>query len=146
MLPWRRWGAPQVGGQPPDKTWGPWRPSLEHFQVDVSFETPLPVITVTGELDASTAPVFSHALEAALGRAGDGLVVNLTATRYIDSSGIQSLLRLYHHTRRFGPKVMLVDRTDPVRKVFQLVGIGRLFPIHPDQETAFEAFRVLETQ
>ena len=49
--------------------------------MDVSFETPLPVIVVTGELDASTAPVFNHALEAALDRAGDGLVLNLTATR-----------------------------------------------------------------
>jgi anti-sigma B factor antagonist len=119
---------------------------LEHFQVDVSFETPLPVITVTGELDASTAPVFSHALEAALARASDGLVLNLTATRYIDSSGIQSLLRLYHHTRRFGPPVVLVDRVEPVRKVFQLVGMVRLFPIHVDQEAAFEALRGLKTQ
>jgi anti-sigma B factor antagonist len=119
---------------------------LEHFQVDVSFETPLPVVTITGELDASTAPVFNHALEAALDRASDGLVLNLTATRYLDSSGIQSLLRLYHHTRRYGPKVMLVDRVDPQRKVFQLVGIGRLFPIHVDLESAFEAFRGLKTQ
>jgi len=119
---------------------------LEHFQVDVSFETPLPVIVVTGELDASTAPVFNHALEAALDRAGDGLVLNLTATRYIDSTGIQSLLRLYHHTRRCGLRVMLVDRVDPLRKVFQLIGMARLFPIHLDQETAIEAFRVLKTQ
>jgi anti-anti-sigma factor len=119
---------------------------LEHFQVDVSFETPLPVITVTGELDASTAPVFNHALEAALDRAREGLILNLTATRYIDSTGIQSLLRLYHHTRRCGPRVMLVDRVDPLRKVFQLVGMARLFAIHMDQETAFEAFRVLKTQ
>jgi anti-sigma B factor antagonist len=119
---------------------------VEHFQVDVSFETPVPVITVTGELDASTAPVFNHALEAALDRAHDGLVLNLTATRYIDSAGIQSLLRLYHHARRCGLRVMLVDRVDPVRKVFQLVGMARLFPIHIDQETAFEAFRALKTQ
>jgi anti-sigma B factor antagonist len=139
-------GAPQVGGKPPNMAWGPWRPRLEHFQVDVSFETPLPVITVTGELDASTAPVFNHALEAALDRAREGLVLNLTATRYIDSTGIQSLLRLYHHTRRCGLRVMLVDRVDPLRKVFQLVGMARLFAIHLDQETAFEAFRVMKTQ
>ena len=119
---------------------------MEHFQVDVSFETPLPVITVTGELDASTAAVFSHAIEAELARAQEGLVLNLTATRYIDSSGIQSLLRLYHHTRRFGPPVMLVDRVDPPRKVFQLVGMARLFPIHADQEAAFDALRGLKTQ
>jgi anti-anti-sigma factor len=114
--------------------------------VDVTFETPLPVVTVTGELDASTAPVFAHALEAALERASDGLILNLTATRYIDSAGIQSLLRLHRHTRQCGPKVMLVDRVDPLRKVFLLVGMARLFSIHMDQETAFAAFRVLETQ
>jgi stage II sporulation protein AA (anti-sigma F factor antagonist) len=114
--------------------------------VDVSFETPLPVVTIIGELDASTAPVFNHALEAALDRASDGLILNLTATPYIDSTGIQSLLRLYHHTRRYGPQVMLVDRTDPPRKVFQLVGMSRLFPIHADQEAAFQALRVLKTQ
>ena len=114
--------------------------------MDVSFETPLPVITVTGELDASTAPVFCQAIEAALARASDGLVLNLTATRYIDSSGIQSLLRLYHHTRRFGPPVMLVDRVEPMRKVFQLVGMARLFPIHINQEDALEALRVMKTQ
>ena len=119
---------------------------MEHFQVDVSFETPHPVITVTGELDASTAPVFSHALESALDQAGDGLVVDLIGTQYIDSSGIQSLLRLYHHTRRFGPQVALVDRIDPMRKVFQLVGMARLFPIHTDQEAAFDALRALKTQ
>ena len=114
--------------------------------MDVSFETPVPVVTVTGELEASTTPVFNHALEAALDRAQEGLVLNLTATRYIDSTGIQSLLRLYHHTRRCGLRVVLVDRVDPLRKVFQLVGMGRLFPIHGDQEGAFEAFRVLKTQ
>jgi len=139
-------GAPQVGGLPSNKAWGPRRPRLQHFQVDVTFETPLPVVTVTGELDASTAPVLAHALEAALERASDGLVLDLTATRYIDSAGIQCLLRLHHHTRRYGPRVMLVDRVDPVRKVFLLVGMVRLFPIHGDQETAFAAFRVLKTQ
>ena len=41
---------------------------------------------------------------------------------------------------------VLVDRVDPVRKVFLLVGMARLFPIHTDQETAFAAFRVLKTQ
>jgi anti-sigma B factor antagonist len=139
-------GRHRSGARLQNMTWGPRRPRLEHFQVDVSFETPLPVITVTGELDASTAPVFNHALEAALDRAREGVILNLTATRYIDSTGIQSLLRLYHHTRRCGPRVMLVDRVDPLRKVFQLVGMARLFAIHMDQETAFEAFRVLKTQ
>jgi anti-sigma B factor antagonist len=119
---------------------------LQHFQVDVTFETPLPVLTVTGELDSSTVAVLAHALETTLERASDGLVLNLTGTRYIDSAGIQCLLRLHHRTRRFGPKVMLVDRMDPLRKIFVLVGMGRLFPIHVDQETAFAAFRVLETQ
>ena len=119
---------------------------MQHFQVDVTFETPLPVVTVTGELDASTAPVLAQALEATLERASDGLVLNLTATRYIDSAGIQCLLRLHHRTRQFGPRVMLVDQVDPLRKVFLLVGMARLFPIHLDQETAFAAFRVLKTQ
>jgi anti-sigma B factor antagonist len=119
---------------------------LQHFQVDVTFETPLPVVTVTGELDASTAPVFARALEAALEQASDGLVLNLSAAEYIDSSGIQSLLRLYHYTRRHGPTVMLVDRVEPLRKVFLLVGMARLFAIHGDQETAFTAFQELKTQ
>lgn len=114
--------------------------------MDVSFETPLPVVTVTGELDASTARVLTHALEAAMDRAHEGLVIDLVATQYIDSAGIQCLLRLYHHTRRCGLRVMLVDQVDPQRKVFRLVGMGRLFPIHMDQESAFEAFRLLKTQ
>ena len=52
-----------------------------------------PTLTVRGELDVATAPLLAGAVEQQLAMAPAVLVVDLTPTRFLDSSGARCLVR-----------------------------------------------------
>ena len=53
-----------------------------------------PALTVRGELDIATAPQLTEAAEALFAESPAALVVDLTPTDFLDSSGARSLFRL----------------------------------------------------
>ena len=57
---------------------------------------PHTVVGVTGELDVATASTMRDILLGLLNRGVDSLVVDLRGVTFIDSTGVGSLLRVYH--------------------------------------------------
>jgi anti-sigma B factor antagonist len=60
------------------------------FEVDVTRRGDADVATVRGELDIATAPQLASALEGTTGR----IVVDLTETSFLDSTGLRTLTTL----------------------------------------------------
>ena len=85
------------------------------------------VVGVTGELDVGTAAVLRDNLLALLNRGADSLVVDLRGVTFIDSTGVGSLLRLFHRQRLLGGQVHFVADQPAVLRVLDLMHLrGRL--------------------
>ncbi|WP_280432907.1 STAS domain-containing protein [Nocardia brasiliensis] len=66
---------------------------LPGFAVDVVSKGAAVVVVVAGEVDIYTAPRMAEALEQAVTHAPRPLVVDLSAVKFFDSSGLNVLLR-----------------------------------------------------
>lgn len=63
------------------------------FIVDVWADRDHVVVAPVGELDMATAPKLREAIEDLLGQGWDRLVIDLTGATFIDSTGLELLLR-----------------------------------------------------
>jgi anti-sigma B factor antagonist len=99
--------------------------ALPSFELTVERYDSVATVVVSGELDLATAPRLS----AAVAEHGDAklLVVDMTATTFIDSTGVRALLHADRRTLGSGSRLVVVTGDGAVRKVLELCGLdGRL--------------------
>jgi anti-anti-sigma factor len=90
-----------------------------------------PVLEVHGELDLLTAPELERAVETALGAAPAMLVVDLTPTTFLDSSGARQVARAARSALRAGSDARVVCPKDnrTVRLVIDMLELHSLVPV-----------------
>ncbi|MDT3399384.1 STAS domain-containing protein [Streptomyces sp. B1866] len=90
------------------------------------------LVEVHGEIDLSTAPELTAALDAATARARPDVVVDLRPVTFLDCSGLSALCRARHRALDRGGRLRLV-LDDPYRlRILRLAGLGGVFETHPD--------------
>ena len=95
------------------------------------------IVDVTGDIDMATSPGLRKTLLESLKRT-PRLVVNLREVRYVDSSGIASLVEVLKEARNTGKRLVLFGLNKAVREVLHLTRLTRIFDI---QDTEDEALR-----
>jgi anti-sigma B factor antagonist len=102
-------------------------------QFDVERTTVLgrPALTVRGELDIATAPRLAEAFESQLSQQPQSLVVDLTDTTFLDSSGARELARIARRAADDGVSLEVVcpRANRAVRLVVDLLELRALVPI-----------------
>jgi len=88
------------------------------------------VVAVAGELDLTTADELWHAIEAATRRA-NRLVIDLSNTTFIDSTGLSVLLRAHQQLGGTLDALTLRGPSTAARKVLDVSGISQLLTIEP---------------
>jgi anti-sigma B factor antagonist len=89
------------------------------------------VVTAAGEIDITNAESLRDALLSALNAGALGLVVNMTATTFLDSAGVTALVRASRRAAATEATVRLAVTAPSVLRVLNLVGIDRLIEVHP---------------
>jgi anti-anti-sigma factor len=101
------------------------------FEVQPAQASGHPVLRVQGELDMITAPALEEAVTAALGQSPPLLVLDLSPTTFLDSSGARQIARSARQAGRDGVAVQVVcpkaNRT--VRLVLDLLDLQALVPV-----------------
>ena len=64
------------------------------------------------------------------------MVVNLTQVRYIDSSGVASLVEGLKASRDLGSRFILFGLSPSAREVLQLSRLIKVFEVYDDEEQA----------
>jgi anti-sigma B factor antagonist len=90
-----------------------------------------PALTVRGELDLATVPDLATAVEDLFASAPSGVVLDLTPTRFLDSSGARGLMRCAKQAASAGITLHVIcpRSNSPVRLVIDLLELERLVPI-----------------
>ena len=101
------------------------------FRVEVSRQGESVVASVFGEIDLATAPALVTAVEGALATspATERVVVDLTEVTFLDSSGLNALVRLEKQLAERSVQLRIVSPSDRiVRYVFDLTDLAE--PLH----------------
>ena len=67
------------------------------------------------------------------------VIVNLSQVRYIDSSGVASLIEGLKASRDLGSRFILIGLSTSAREVLQLSRLTKVFEIYDDEEQALAA-------
>jgi len=98
------------------------------------------IVDVSGDIDLASSPEVRKAL---LHEVRDNrrprVVMNLREVRYIDSSGVASLVEGLKASRDIGSRFILVGLSGPAREVLQLSRLVKVFEIYDTEGEALAA-------
>jgi len=95
------------------------------------------ILDLSGDIDLSHSPEMRKALLVQIKEKRiPKLFLNLKNVRYIDSSGIASLVEGLKASRDQGSRLILFGLNTTVREVMQLSRLQKIFEIYEDEEQA----------
>lgn len=89
------------------------------------------VVRLPAEVDLGSASEVRDALLSAVNRGSVHLVVDATRTRFLDSSGLNALVRARERTDRLGGSLHLVTSCPAVLRVLALSQLDRVIAVVP---------------
>lgn len=97
-------------------------------KIDVGF-----ILKLRGDVDMSSSPDVRSSLAGVFkeGASGKALLIDLSQVRYMDSSGIATLVEAMQSCMKNGMRLRLVNLSAPVRDVFELARLASVFEIFP---------------
>jgi len=88
------------------------------------------MLLIKGDVDMNSSPEVRSSLEEIFKQGGaKALLINLSGVRYMDSSGIATLVEAMQNCMKQGMKLRLVDLSPPVHDVFELARLSSIFEI-----------------
>jgi anti-sigma B factor antagonist len=98
------------------------------------------ILDVSGDIDfANSVEVRESLLREIRGIRAPRVVVNLSQVRYMDSSGVASLVEGLKASRDLGSRFILFGLSPSVREVLQLSRLIKVFEVYDNEEQALAA-------
>ena len=98
------------------------------------------ILDVSGDIDLAHSPAMRKILLLEINDKGTPKVfLNLKNVRYIDSSGIASLVEGLKASRDRGSRMILYGLSPTVREVMELSRLQRIFEIYDNEEQALSS-------
>lgn len=96
----------------------------------------IPVIGLTGEVDAYTCSRFRDAMIEIIEDGNPNVVVSMADVEYIDSSGLGTLVGGLKRASEKSGKIAVVCNSSQIRKVFEITGLEKVFPLFESEVEA----------
>ena len=107
------------------------------MQISIRSVDDATILDISGDIDLANSPEMRKAL---LREVRDNrrprVVLNLSEVRYIDSSGVASLVESLKASRDIGSRFILVGLSGPAREVLQLSRLVKVFEIYDTEVEA----------
>jgi anti-anti-sigma factor len=101
----------------------PWSQDLPlpaQLVVETSAQDDVTVLTLSGELDLASTPILERELAAVESAGAKRIVIDLAEVGFMDSSGLQALLRARERAAEEGVELALRRGPHQVQRVFEL--------------------------
>ncbi len=110
------------------------------MEVRVAENNSVQIVEVEGEVDLYSSPQLRKILLDLSKEEHKAILVDLSKVKYMDSSGIATLVEALQQTSKYSGKLKLANLRDAVRDVFELSRLDKVFDIYPTIEDALQAF------
>ncbi len=91
------------------------------------------LMQLRGDVDMNTSPDVRSSLGQAFRQGGaKAILIDLSGVRYMDSSGIATLVEAMQNCMKKGMRLRLVELSPSVRDVFELARLASVFEIFPN--------------
>jgi len=108
------------------------------MEISVRKEKNVSVVSVTGRMDAVTAPEFEKNLSELMSKGEKKFLVNLAGLEYISSAGLRSILVIAKQSKAGQGEVIFSGLRGPVEEVFKISGFHSIFKVFESEETALK--------
>jgi len=112
------------------------------FSVEVATQAAGTVLHLRGVLDAHTSSEFEAALNGLLQGGHRRAILDFREVEYVSSAGFGVLLGSIHGFRLEGADVKIAGMSDAIRRIFDMLGFGRVLDVCPTVEAAMARFGV----
>jgi anti-sigma B factor antagonist len=95
----------------------------------VRWDSQTAIITFPGEVDITTADEIRDKLLSILNLGAQTVVVDMSATTFSDSAGVNAIVRAYRRASVMGAQMRLVITSPAVRRVYAITEVDRIIPV-----------------
>ena len=110
----------------------------ENFSIATESAGDTAILELSGEFDLAAVAQVHDVAAGALDGGGRALVLDLSSTTFIDSSGLNAIVELHKRARAAGLKVALACANPIVCRVLDLTAIDTVIPLFPSREEALQ--------
>ncbi len=89
------------------------------------------LIALSGDIDLQHSPKMRQLLHVKASQQVPVLLLDFTEVKYIDSSGLATLVEYYQKSRSYSGRIAMAGLSNRVRGVFDLVRLSEIFSIYP---------------
>ena len=98
------------------------------------------VVELPAEIDVTNSEQVYEQLLAAAAPGVSTVVADMMSTVFCDSSGVHAIMHAYEGAAAHDTRMLLaVSPSTSVRRVLELIGVGRLMPVYPSLQEALTA-------
>lgn len=108
------------------------------IRVYVSELQGVPLLEVSGEVDLGTLPQLQRALERALNRNGNQIILDLRKVSFIDSSGVGALISAKKTLLSKRGELHLICGDDHIRRKLGIMRLANIMKLHSTPEEAYQ--------
>ena len=94
------------------------------------------LVVLSGEMDVVSSPSFTEAMTELEQELPDGVVIDVAGLTFIDSSGINALLRAARTVEARGRRAVLAAPGTHVQRVFEITHVPTLVAVASDRDEA----------
>lgn len=97
-------------------------------------------VETEGDIDMASAPMLrEHLLSALLTEPASPVVLDLTNTQFMDSSGLGALAEAHNVARDAGRRLLVAGAQRPVRRVLEITRMDHVLDCYADRRSALQA-------
>jgi anti-anti-sigma factor len=97
------------------------------------------VVTMPDEIDLTNSGDLEDLLAAVVAESPQLVTVDMTATTFCDSAGINVLARTHELATANGGELRIALGHSPVARIIQLIGLDQIVPVYPDVQHSLDA-------
>lgn len=110
------------------------------MQISARHSDKTTILDVTGDIDLANSPQVRKALlQEAREKRTPRVIMNLTGVRYIDSSGVASLVEGLKACRDLNLRFILFGLSPSAREVLQLSRLLKIFEVYDNEDQALSS-------
>jgi anti-sigma B factor antagonist len=92
----------------------------------------LQLFEIVGRVDGDNALAMADAIQHAVRSGRDQIFLDMSGVEYMNSAGLRELVKAFKLVQRVGGRLILINPSDYVYKLIELVGLETIFEIYVD--------------